>query len=170
MLERVLGVLKLDVATFESIEHDQNATAESAIVVAIVALLGGIGNFLDTGMTGLIYGVVLAFVTWILWSAVTFVVGTKLFGGKADLGEMLRVLGYAQAPGALNLLVAIPILGGFIGFIALIWTLVVGVVAVRQGLDFSTGKAVITVIIGFFVVAILSVVIGSILGVGAAFI
>ncbi len=169
MVERILGVLKLDVATFESIEHDQNAMSEAAIVVAVVAVLGGIGNFFNNGVTGLIFGVVAAFITWILWSAVVFFVGTKLFEGEADMGEMLRVMGYAQAPGALNVLAFIPVLGFLIGFVALLWSLVVGVIAIRQGLDISTGKAVITAVIGFILVSVVATLLGTVLGIGAAF-
>jgi hypothetical protein len=42
------------------------------------------------------------------------------------------------------------------------------VVAVRQALDFDTGKAVLTVIIGWVIVLIITVVVGAVLGIGAA--
>jgi len=44
-----------------------------------------------------------------------------------------------------------------------IWTLVTGIIAIRQALDFSTGKAVITAVLSWIVVA----VVVAVLGVGA---
>jgi Uncharacterized protein conserved in archaea len=49
---------------------------------------------------------------WVVWSAVTYWIETSLFEGKADLGEMLRVVGFAQAP---LILAIIPCLGWLVG-------------------------------------------------------
>lgn len=87
MFERIKGVFKLDVPTFESIEHDTNATSQAAIIVAIVALLSAIGSGLmaaynQTGFFGSFIGTLIwTFVGWFLWSAVSWFVGTKFFGG-----------------------------------------------------------------------------------------
>ncbi len=40
MINRIIGVLKLDSATFEEIEHDQTATTQAAMVVLAVAIMG----------------------------------------------------------------------------------------------------------------------------------
>lgn len=151
MLQRVIGVFKLDVDTFEEIEHDPNATSQAAIVVAVVALLGAIGSgvaatfaeqsFLSNFLSTLIW----TFVGWVLWSAVTYLVGTAAFGGEATMGEMLRVIGFAYAPQMLGI---IPCLGTIVG---LIWTLVAGFIAIRQGLDLDNTKTFFTVIIGLAV-------------------
>jgi hypothetical protein len=45
-------------------------------------------------------------------------------------------------------LAIIPLLGAVVG---LLWTIVAFVVAVRQGLDFTTGKAIGTMLVGLFV-------------------
>jgi len=62
--------------------------------------------------------------------------------------EVLRTIGFAHSPGVLNILGFIPILGGLIGLVVGIWTLVATIVAMRQALDFDTTKAVLTAIIG----------------------
>lgn len=168
MIDRVIGVFKLDADTFEQIENDQSATTQAALVVLIVALLGAIG-----GLIGAMVGsgnIVMAFIGpilntflgWFLWSAVVYFVGTSFFGGKADLSEMLRVVGFAYAPGVLSI---IPCIGWILG---LLWTLAAMVVAIRQGLDVDTGKAVITGAIAFVCVLILNFVINMIFGVGTA--
>jgi hypothetical protein len=151
MLQRIIGVFKLDVNTFEEIEHDPAATGQAATVVGIVALLGALGsglaanlgggNFLSSFLSTLIW----TFIGWIVWSGITYVVGTSLFGGVADMGEMLRVIGFAYAPQILGI---VPCIGWVVG---MIWSLVAGFVAVRQGLDLDNVKAFLTIVIGFLV-------------------
>lgn len=163
MLDRVIGVLKLDVNTYEAIEADESATSQAAIVVAVVAIVGGlIGGGISAAMGGSFLGSFLsqllsAFFGWFIWSAVTYFVGTSLFGGKATMGEMLRVLGFAQAPGILGI---IPVCGSFVGWI---WTLACTFIAIRQGLDLDNGKAAMTAVIAFIAVIIVSFIIGAIL-------
>ena len=95
---------------------------------------------------GLIVAIILApigaILSWLLWSAITYVVGDKLLGGTATWGELLRTLGFAQAPGVLLIFGIIPILGGLVRMVVAAWMLFTGVVAIRQALDFSTGKAI----------------------------
>jgi len=43
IIDRAIGIVKLDDATYESIEHDQSATTQAAVVVGIAAVAGGIG-------------------------------------------------------------------------------------------------------------------------------
>lgn len=173
LMERVIGVLKLDVNTFEEIEADQTATTEAAIVVAVVAVLSALGasfgsdNFIMT----FVLGVVWAFVGWFIWAGVTFWVGTTIFAGKSDMGEMLRVLGYAQAPRVLGVLSFIYCVGWLISLVAGIWALAAAFIAVRQGLDIDNTKALLTVVIGWVIVMIgtflISLVVGGVsLGIG----
>ena len=68
---------------------------------------------------------------------------------------MLRVLGFAYTPICLGV---IPLLGGLVGFF---WWLAAFVVAVRQGLDFTTGKAIGTILLAFIPTMIAVVVIGA---------
>ena len=43
MINRIVGVLKLDVPTYEEIEHDEGATQQAAIIVLIVAIIAAVG-------------------------------------------------------------------------------------------------------------------------------
>ena len=92
-----------------------------------------------SGFLGSLIGVLLG---WLLWSAVTWFVGTRFFKGEADLGQMLRVIGFAYIPMVLSI---IPCMGGFIG---IIWAIAAGFIAVRQGLDLDDMKAFFTVVVG----------------------
>jgi hypothetical protein len=114
----------------------------------------------------LILAVVLGVVNYYIWAYVTHFVGTNLFEGTADPGELLRTLGYASGPRVLSILAFIPCVGALAMLAGAIWALVAGVIAVRQALDFDTGNAVITVIIGWVIVFIISAVITVVLGIG----
>ena len=167
MRDRLIGVFKLDPATFESIEHDEGATGQAALVVLIVAILGGIGSAIgssymnDATTFGPFFGTVIStFAGWIIWSFLTFFIGTKFFGGEADMGEMLRVIGFAYAPQMLGI---IPCLGGLVGAI---WSLAAAFIGIRQGLDLSNGKTFLTIVVGFVVYIILGIIIGTLFATG----
>lgn len=106
----------------------------------------GIGGFpipTEGGVVAVVgLGIVSAVIGWVVWAATTSFIGTKVFKGTTDMGEMLRVLGFAQAPRVIGL---IP----FLGPVAAVWVLVASVVAIREGLDFTTGRAIGTAIGGW---------------------
>jgi hypothetical protein len=161
--ERMVGAATLDVPTYEEVEHDRTATGQAAGVVALVAIATAIGS-LHSGSAGVIGGLVSAFIGWLIWAAVTLFIGTRVFAGTADMGEMLRTLGFAQAPGVLKVLAIVPILGWIAWIVAGIWMLVCGVVAVRQALDFTTGKAIGTVLLGWLCYVVVGILIAGIVG------
>jgi hypothetical protein len=151
MIDRIIGVFRLDTKTFKAIETDPNATLQAAIIVIIAALLSGFGNGIRTLISshhffsGFISTLLWAFIGWVLWSAVSYFVGTSLFGGQATLEKMLRVIGYAYAPQFLGI---IPCVGPVIGTI---WSLIAGFFAIREGLELDSTKTLLTVLIGFAV-------------------
>jgi hypothetical protein len=89
---------------------------------------------------------------WLLWAGITYLIGAKLFGGTATWGELLRTIGFAQTPGVLHVLGLIPILGGIIRVGVAIWVLMAGIIAIRQALDISTGRAILTAGLGWLVI------------------
>jgi hypothetical protein len=161
MWDRMRGAAMLDIATYEEVEHDDNLTTQAAMVVLIAAVARGIGGF-NQGENGIIVGVVAALFSWLVWAGITYLIGDKLLKGTATWGELLRTLGYAQAPAVLLIFGFVPVLGNILGAVAGIWLLVTGIVAIRQALDFDTGKAVLTAFLGWLVaVAIPAMVIGA---------
>lgn len=164
LVSRAIGAALLNVGTYEAVEADRSATTQAAVVVGVVALCSAIGAYAG-GTNSIIGAAINAFVAWLLWAGVTNIVGTRLFGGTADWGELLRTLGFAQAPGVLLILGVIPILGGLTSFFVSIWILIAGVIAIRQALDFSTGKAILTALVSAIFVMIAAFVLSSILAV-----
>jgi len=152
LIPRMIRALKLDATLFEEVEHDPSAMGQAASVVLIASVMSGIGGAIFKGGEGFIGGIIASLIGWVAWSGVTYLVGTSLFGGKADMGEMLRALGFAYTPWCLGI---VPVIGHIAGFFLSIAAMVI---ATRQALDFTTGKAVGTVVIGVFAYAIVLIV------------
>lgn len=153
LTERMKGAARLDVHTYEEVEADTGATGQAATVVVIVAIASAIGGAGD-GPVGIIGGMVAALLGWLVWAGITYLIGDKLLGGTATWGELLRTLGFAQAPGVLNVLGFIPLVGTLVKVVVAFWILVAGVVAIRQALDFGTGRALVTALLGWLALAI----------------
>lgn len=155
--QRLIAAARLDATAYEEVEADTTATGQAAAVVAIAALCTAIGTS-DDGILGSIIGSLIA---WPIWSGLTYLIGDKVFHGTATWGELLRTLGFAQAPAFLNILGLIPFLGWLIVLITGIWVLFAGVIALRQALDITTGKAVLVALMGVIVLIMLPLVLGG---------
>jgi hypothetical protein len=152
-IERMKGAALLDVDTYEEVEVDHTATGQAAGVVALVAVAQAIGGAGEGGF-GILSGIISALLGWLLWAGITYLIGDKLLGGTATWGELLRTIGFAQTPGVLHVLGIIPVLGGIIRFGVVIWVLIAGIIAIRQALDVSTGKAILTAVLGWLAMAL----------------
>ena len=167
LVDRMRGAAALDVATYEEVENDLTATGQAATVVAIAAVAAAIGAP-RSGGGGVIAALITQLLGWAIWAAATYWVGTKLMDGTATWGELLRTLGFAQSPGVLLVLGIIPFLGGLVRVAVAIWILVASVIAIRQALDVTTGKAVVTGIVAAVVIFLVNMLLLAIFGVTAA--
>ncbi|HUF75862.1 MAG TPA: hypothetical protein VMM35_06270, partial [Longimicrobiales bacterium] len=48
----------------------------------------------------------------------------------------------------------LPGVGGLLAFVVGVWTLVAGIVGIREALDFSTGKALLTAVLGWLALVV----------------
>ncbi|MDH3734370.1 MAG: YIP1 family protein [Gemmatimonadota bacterium] len=166
-IQRMIGAAKLDIDTYEEVEHDETATTQAAAVVAIVAVCSAIGGAGDGG-GGIIAGPIAALIGWLIWSGVTYFIGTRLFKGEATWGELLRTIGFAQAPGVLMVFAGFGLIGGLAAAASGIWVLIAGIIAIRQALDVSTGEALITAFLGWASYVLVAILIAVLFGVNAA--
>lgn len=171
--ERIVGAARLDVKTYEEVEGDQTALPQAMAVVVLSALAAGIGASMSFGIRGLIGMTVVSLVAWLIWAALTWVIGTKLMPEPtthADLGQMLRTIGFAATPGLASVLGIVPILGWIVPFIVWVWSIAAMVVAVRQALDYSsTGRAIAVCLIGWVANVILTILMLPFVGLGSMF-
>jgi hypothetical protein len=166
----MIGAALLRPETYEDVERDESAITQALAVVVIVAIARGIGA-IDAGVNALILGLVSALIGWVIYSVVAYFVGSTLFRApetNVTLGQVLRVLGFAQAPGVIGILAIIPVIDVIVAIILFFWLIATTIVAIRAAFDFSTGRAVATAIVAVIVLIIVSAVLGLIFGVGAA--
>ena len=178
MLDRIMGVITLKAPVYKAIAEDKNATSQAAIIVVITTLIAGFFSGLvtvnpQTGTTsasivgailGAIFGVIFGLIAWVVAAWILQFVA-KMFGGKTDTGEMMRVTGYVQIFGLVGVLNVLALAGtalvcitSLIGLVIAILRLIGYVIGVREAGEFSTGNAVITAIIAaivqFIIIAI----------------
>ena len=169
--ERMIGAAKLDVRIYEEVEADTAATSQAMGVVLLSSFAGGIGSA-GVGAGGLggvvVGGFVASLLGWIVWAFLTYVIGTRLLPEsqtRADVGELMRTLGFAQSPGLIRIVGGFPGVGpAVLGFVS-IWMLVTTVVAVRQALDYkSTMRAVGVCVVGWTLSLVMTLVLLSMFG------
>jgi hypothetical protein len=153
---RVLGAAKLDAAVYEEVEQDRGAIVQAVVVVLVSSLCAGLGSAASSGQegrVGLIAGALAALVGWIIWAVTTYLIGTRMLAEpqtSSSVGEMMRVTGFASAPGIIRVFAFIPVLGPVINWGASVWMLAAFVVAVRQALDYNgTFRAVLVCLFGW---------------------
>ena len=169
LTRRMLGAARLSVATYEEVEADATATPQAVLVVVLAALAGGVSAIRATGLVGLVLAGLASLLGWYVWAFVTYVVGTRLLPGaktEADLGQLLRTIGFSAAPGLIRVLGIVPALDAPVSVIASVWMLAAMVVAIRQALDYEgTGRAVAVCVTGFVLNFALLFALGKIAGV-----
>jgi len=148
---RMIGAMQVDVKTLTEIESDPNAMGQAVTVIVIASVATLIGNYFRVGLTGGVFSLISSLIGYALFSLVVFLVGTKLMpepATKADFNETFRVVGFAASPGVFNILAIIPFIGALVPLVTGLWGLVIGVIAVREVLDYSnTGRAIVVCII-----------------------
>jgi hypothetical protein len=156
---RVKGVLLLDAKTYEEIEADTTANTQALLVVIVASVAAGLGTGLRVGQAALFRDTIGALVGWVMWAGVTYVIGTKVLPEpqtRTDMGELLRVIGFAYAPNLFVIFAFIPGLGIVISTVVAFWLLATTIVAVRQALDYvSTWRATAVVLIGWLVFVVI---------------
>ena len=147
MIPRMRAAASLDIETFEEVEHDETATGQAATVVMLVAVCQAVGES-GTGLVGALSSGLLTLVAWLVFAGITYLVGEKIFQGRATWGEVLRTLGFAQAPGVLYLLGVVPLVGWALTAFVSLWVLVASFIGIRQALDIGNFKTFLTILVG----------------------
>ena len=166
LTQRVIGALALDPAIYEEVEADPSATGQALWIVVLSSVAAGVGSrgLGGTTFSGVVFITTVSLVAWAAWAVVVFEVGGRLMPEattRTDVGELLRTIGFASAPGLLRVLgvmdaATIPVFA-----VTSVWMLAAMIVGVRQALDFhSTGRAVAVCVVGWLLALTIAVGIG----------
>ena len=146
-LHRVTGAAMLKPAVYEEVEADRGATMQAMGVVALSSLAAGVGalGVANAHLTSLVSISLLAFAVWGIWALLTLQIGARIFPAprtQADIGQLLRTIGFATAPGILRIVGLIPGTTTVVFAVTAVWMLMAMIVAIRQALDYtSTARA-----------------------------
>jgi hypothetical protein len=188
MLDRIMGVLTLKAPVYRQIADDKTATSQAAIILVIALVIRGffsglvtvdpntgtIGASVVGAVVGMIATVIIGLIAWVVVAWVLQFVA-KLFNGKTDTGEMLRVTGYVEVFSLVSILSILALFGtafacvvGLIGLVVAILKLIGYIIGVREAAEFSTGNAIITAIIAAIVSFIIFLPAAFLVGILAA--
>jgi hypothetical protein len=144
---RLIGASTLDASMYEGIEADRSVMGQAALTVVLSSLATGIGATAWYHFTPAMLLAVsgLALVGWVAWAVLMFQIGSRVLPGAetdTDLGELLRTIGFAAAPGILQVFGLIPVMAVPVFALTSAWMFASMVIAVRHALDYqSTGRA-----------------------------
>lgn len=153
--ERLIGAARLDAMVYEDVEADVSATSQALLVVCLSGVSLAIGRA-NAGLEGVASSMLREMIGWLLISAIVYIIGDKILRGSATWSELLRTIGFAQAPGLLAALSWYAPINAPVRYGIATWKLFAVVVAIRQALDFDEGdwgtaRALLTAGLGFIV-------------------
>jgi predicted neutral ceramidase superfamily lipid hydrolase len=168
--QRLIGAMALDVAIYEEVEADASATGQALAVVVLSSLAAGIGS---RGLGGTSWGTIVfiatvSLIAWATWALVVFEVGGRILPEpqtRVDVGQLLRTIGFASAPGMLRVLGVMSAATIPVFVVTSIWMLIAMIVGVRQALDYqSTARAIAVCVLGWTLAIVIAVALGLFLG------
>jgi hypothetical protein len=168
IVSKVKGFLLTPVETFQQSRNDEPGLVFTylgalllfnAILSALIAAVGIERMPMFAGMTwGVAVPVMVFFMVLVRGFILTLVLGiwihlwVYLFGGRKGIMQTLKAIIYGKTP---HLLLGwIP----FVGFIFSLWSIVLGILGIRELQEISTGKAIFAVVIAIIIPLILIII------------
>ena len=184
LMERIIGAFTFRKEVYADVEKDTGFTTTAWLLVAVVAFLNQLGSAATAGsfggwILGAIIGTIFAILGFAVGAWVINWVGRALFQADVTFEEMVRTLGLAyvwQIIGVLGILGLISeALGCLVApviIISVVAMIAAWFIAAKEALDLEWGQTIVTVVVGWVALIIVSMVIGGLVlgavGVGAA--
>ena len=158
LVSRLTGIATFKAPVYKQTAEDTTATTPALLIVVVVAVLVGIigGLFSGNLIFSLASAVIGQLIGWLLGSWLLAFIAKTFFQGQTNTSEMLRVTGHTAIFQILGVIPVIGIIGGILQAIA-------NVLGVREAAGFDTTKAILTVVIEFIVVFLVTLVISAII-------
>lgn len=155
LYRRFIGALMLDAGAFEDIEAGLHSGVQSMLVVVMACVACGFAGMAlgVAGFSAMLSGSLVALGAWLVWAGAIVTIGTGVMAEpqtRSNTLEVLRVLGYASAPGVFAALAAIRPAAPLVLVVVSLWMIAAAVIGVRQALDYrSTTRAVALCIVSW---------------------
>jgi hypothetical protein len=175
LIDRIIGAFTFRKGVYAEVEEDATFTTTAWIIVALVAFLNQVGSYASGDLAGWLIGAVVGTIFTVIGFAVGALVinwvGRALYNADVTFHELVRTLGLAYVWNVIGVLGVLGLLGeglacvlGLVMFMAWILTVIAWFRAAREALDLTTGKTVITVLLGGLAMLAIAVIAGLVLG------
>jgi len=166
---RTMGLLgrivRLDYTVFDELRSDRSATPAALFIVLAAGVIAGLGTFLwalqhddftgvdvmEVLLKAVVIGSIVQTAVWFAWVYITYMLAARVFGSVVHFGELTRVMGFAFAPVALGVLIAIAPLAVPFGLLAFGITLMLTTAAVERVAEIEPRQAMLSTLGGFTV-------------------
>ena len=169
-LQRIVGAAALDAAIYEEVEADERATIQAGVVVLFSSAAAGIGatGWGGHALTNVVFVSIIALLAWAAWALVIFEIGVRVMPQpqtRSNVGELMRTIGFATAPGCLRVLGVLPGVTLPVFALTAVWMLAAMIVAVRQALDYeNTARAIAVCTLGWVLATAIAIALGLAFG------
>jgi len=164
---------RLDLTVFEEVRSDPSATPGAIVVVFLASVLAGIGSWLWAVQTegvsagevlvkSLIIGSILQTLVWFIWVYLVFQVLARAYGARTDFYELIRSMGFAFAPVAMSVLIAITAFAVPFGVAALAGATLFSHFAIQSSSSAEPRQVLIANFVGFLSFAVVMGVLANI--------
>ena len=158
----VSRLLRFDFTVFDEVAAQPAATSGALIVVFGASVLAGIGSWLwaiqfDLGefsksevfIKSLVLGSIIQTFVWFLWVYLTYQVLVRAYGARVEFADLVRTMGFAFVPVALNVLIAINSFAIPFGLVAFGMTLLLTNTAIQRAANADAREATVANLTGF---------------------
>lgn len=136
---RMWRAARLDEELFEEVRQDPGTIRQAMASVVLAAFGAGVGHYATGGLVGIFAMMISALIGWYVWAYLAYLIGVSFYPGEVEdpaLGDMLRTMGFAAAPGVLRVLAAVPGASLLVEIGVGAWMVVAAVVAVQHTLGY----------------------------------
>lgn len=165
ILTRMFGAARLDPHTYEEVEADGSAMPQALLLVIVISILSGLGEYFGGEgeiLDALVFAAIRGIAFWAIWALMIYMIGGTILRSAdthANWGQVARGTAFAQTPGVLNVLAFIPTVGPIITFVVFVWQFVGVVISARQTLDYGSSlRAFFVVLLAIIPSAIIYVI------------
>jgi len=171
--QQFVGIMKLDKKVIQSVSASPKGFTVAALFLLVGVSAGPImqaifgynflGIVVHPSISATIVSIVIALAMAVVGIFVTTLVATKMFNGKGTFAQYFNVVGLAY--GLQVVTVVSTILPGFtmlVAFALAIWGLVVGYVVVKEVFKLDNANTVLTLIVTFISILVVSAVLASV--------
>jgi hypothetical protein len=179
LMDRIVGAFTFRKGIYREVEEDASFTGTAWLLVAVVAFLNQLGGNAAAGsfagwLIGTIVGTLFIVIGFAVAILVINFVGRTFFNAQVTFEELVRTLGLAYVWNIIGVIGIVAFISPALGcvvapaiLIATILGIVAWFIAVKEALDLDWVGTIVTVVIGWIVMFLISAVAG-LLGLGVS--